>query len=76
MKKRSILFLIALFSAFAIQAQTVDEILTKYFENTGGLDKWRKLNTMKVDGKMNMQGMDFNFALLSKRPNMQKVEVT
>lgn len=75
MKKRSILFLIALFSAFAIQAQTVDEILASYFENTGGLDNWKKLNTMKVDGKMSMQGMDFNFALLSKRPNMQKVEV-
>lgn len=75
MKKRSLLIIFALLSAATIHAQTADEILAKYFENTGGLDNWKKLSTMKVDGKMNMQGMDFNFTLLSKRPNKQKVEV-
>ncbi len=75
MKKRSTLLLFALLSVFTAQAQTADEILAKYFENTGGLDNWKKLNTMKVDGKMNMNGMDFNFTLLSKRPDMQRVEV-
>ena len=75
MKKRSILIVFALLSASLIQAQSVDEILAKYFENTGGLENWKKLNTMQVDGKMSMQGMDFNFTLMSKRPNKQKVEV-
>lgn len=75
MKKRSILFLIAFFSAFVIQAQTVDEILAKCFENTGGLENWKKLNTMKVEGKMSMQGMDFGIVVLSKRPNLQKMEI-
>ena len=75
MKKRSLVLIMALFSAFALQAQTADEILEKYFENTGGLDNWKKLNTMKVDGKMNMQGMDFDFSILAKRPAKQKIEI-
>lgn len=75
MKKISLLLVFALVSAFAVQAQSVDEILANYFENTGGLENWRKLNTMKMQGKMNMQGMDFEFTVMQKRPAKQKVEI-
>ena len=26
----------------SVQAQTADEIVANYFENTGGIDAWRK----------------------------------
>lgn len=40
------------------QAQTVDEILTNYFENTGGLDNWKAVNGIKYEGKVNFNGME------------------
>jgi outer membrane lipoprotein-sorting protein len=75
MKKSSILIILVIFSASLIQAQTADEILARYFETTGGIENWKKLNTMRIDGKMSMQGMVFNFTIQSKRPNKRKVVV-
>ena len=41
------------------QAQTVDEILENYFENTGGVDAWKALEGIKISAKANQQGMEF-----------------
>ncbi len=37
------------FSAMT-QAQTADEIISNYFENTGGMDKWNALEGVKFEG--------------------------
>ena len=60
------IFLFALlFGAVShVQAQTVDEIIDQYFENTGGIDNWRKLQGMQIDGKMKMQGMDIGMEIV------------
>ena len=48
MKKYSILLAIVLMSGWAtLQAQTADEILNNYFENTGGVDAWRAVEGMR-----------------------------
>jgi len=39
-------------------AQTADEILANYFENTGGLENWKKVTSMKYEGSVNFQGME------------------
>jgi len=39
-------------------AQTADEILANYFENTGGLEKWKSVTSIKYEGSINFQGMD------------------
>ncbi len=39
-------------------AQTADEILTNFFENTGGLDNWKALSGIKFEGNVNVQGME------------------
>jgi len=75
MKRKFIFSLMAVAVAFFAQAQTVDEILDKYFENTGGIDKWKALKTMKVTGKMTMQGMDLNFNMTTKTPNKQHMKI-
>lgn len=45
-------------SGFLAQAQTADEIIEKYFENTGGKANWEKIQGMKMTAKMSMQGME------------------
>ncbi|MBT8271439.1 MAG: outer membrane lipoprotein-sorting protein, partial [Bacteroidia bacterium] len=54
------LFIVALAVGFAtsINAQTVDEIIDTYFENTGGYDAWRSLKGVKMTAKVNQGGME------------------
>ena len=40
MKRKLIFSVIAFASALMVQAQTADEIIEKYLENTGGKAKW------------------------------------
>ena len=58
MKIKHLLSIIALFSLSAVQAQTVDEIVNKYFENTGGKSKWSALEGMKISAKFNQGGIE------------------
>ena len=39
-------------------AQTADEIINNYFENTGGIDNWKKLEGVKMSAKVNQGGME------------------
>jgi len=75
MKSKLMMSLIVLVCAFGSQAQTADEILAKYFENTGGLEKLKALKTIKVNGKMSMQGMDLPFTMITKTPNKQRMNI-
>lgn len=75
MLKRLSILAITVVAAFSLSAQSVDEILNRYFENTGGLDKWRALKTTRMEAKMSMQGMEFPGIIHSKAPNKQRVEV-
>lgn len=68
--------LVAVVIAVAVQAQTVDEILNKYFENTGGIDKWKSLQSTRISGDMQMSGFEFPGTILSKTPNLQRVDVS
>ncbi len=74
MQKQFFSLLIALCAFVAVQAQTADDILAKYFENTGGLQKWNSLASSKMIGTMSMQGMEFPGTIYSARPNKQRME--
>lgn len=65
----------AIACSFAIHAQTADEIVSNFFKNSGGLENWRKLNTIKMVGKLAVQGMggEMPVTILLKRPAMTKV---
>lgn len=59
MKTIKLLTLTALFAfATASYAQTADEIINNYFENTGGLANWQALKGMKMTAKVNQGGME------------------
>ncbi|MCZ6520710.1 MAG: outer membrane lipoprotein-sorting protein [Bacteroidetes bacterium] len=40
------------------RAQTADEIIDNYFENTGGYDNWKNLKGIKIVAKVNQGGME------------------
>jgi len=42
-------------------AQTADEIIANYFENTGGVDAWSAINNIKATGKADFGGQIFPF---------------
>lgn len=71
MKLKITLFIAALFVGFASQAQTVDEIINKYLENTGGKAKWEALQGMKMTAKMNMQGMELPLNMIQMKDGRQ-----
>lgn len=52
--------LVAAVSPFAT-AQTAEEIVMNYFENTGGMDEWKKIESIKYSGKVDVQGMAITF---------------
>lgn len=41
-----------------VYAQTADEIINNYLENTGGKDNWDKVQGVEMKGIMKMQGME------------------
>ncbi len=66
MKKLKLITLSLLcFGATSIlQAQTVDEILDNYFENTGGLENWKNVKSLKYEGSVDVQGMSLPIEMI------------
>ena len=78
MKLKSVLTGVALLCFVSTQAQTaktptVDEILAKYFETTGGIEKWKALKSFTQTGKANQQGQEFPLTVYAKAPNKIKI---
>ncbi len=57
------LFIAAAFISLAgvAQAQTAEEIVDNYFENTGGIDAWNEIETLRMTGKAGMGPQEFPF---------------
>lgn len=66
--------------AFALPAtaQTVDEVLSRYYEAVGGVDAWTGLETMTASGTLDVaDGMiQGPFEIIQKRPAMARMEIT
>ena len=60
MKKLNYLLLtaFALLISTSFSAQTVDEIIENYIENTGGAENWQKVKSIKMNMSINQMGMD------------------
>ena len=67
------LLAIALVVSFtsSINAQSVDEILSNYFENTGGIENWQKLNGVKMSAKINQNGMEIPIEIIQLKGGNQ-----
>lgn len=70
--------IVLLTMAFAMptQAQTVDEILSSYYENVGGLEKLKALKGMKMNIKMSQQGMEFPVEVIQLSDGRQMTTVS
>ncbi len=54
--KRFVFSFLLLATAFIAKAQTADEIIAKHIEAIGGADAWKKVNSVKMEGTMLVQG--------------------
>jgi len=70
-----ILSLAILFAPIAVSAQTADEIIDNYFENTGGADNWRALTGMINNATINNQGMDIPITIISLKDGRQLMKM-
>ena len=50
-------------------SQSVDAVISKYFENAGGLEKWKAMKTMKLNGMFPTPQGEFAFEMSRKAPN-------
>ncbi len=51
--KKSLILVALLFVVIQVfQAQTADDVINKYFESVGGIDKWKNLKSMKMTGNL------------------------
>lgn len=69
--------LLALTVAIPASGQTVDEIIAKHVEASGGIDKIRAVKTARMSGKMTVgPGIEAPIVLELKRPNAMRMDFT
>lgn len=75
MKKLMNIFAYLIISYSIIHAQSIDDIITKYHENMGGLDKLKALTSIKLTGKMPTPMGEFVMVIYKKSPNLSRTEI-
>ncbi|NND88908.1 MAG: outer membrane lipoprotein-sorting protein [Flavobacteriaceae bacterium] len=66
------LFVMAMIPA---TAQTADEIIDNYFENTGGMEAWNELEGVKYTGSVNAQGMTIPIEMYQLKDGRQVLKI-
>ena len=64
-----------LFSAGTASAQTVDDVLAKYYAAKGGA-KWQSLDSMRMTARVVTQGIELPMTMVSKRPNLMRQDMS
>jgi len=54
--------------------QTVDEIIAKNLQSKGGIEKLKAVKSLKMMGKISVQGMEIPMVTYFKRPNLFRQE--
>jgi outer membrane lipoprotein-sorting protein len=75
MKKIVLSLLVLSILTICVNAQTVDEIIGKYHQSIGGIDKLKALTSTKAIGKAPTPQGDFPFELYQEKPNKMKVVI-
>ena len=50
-------------SSFTGSTQTADEIIDKYITAIGGKENWKKINSLKMEGSIQVQGLQIPFTM-------------
>ena len=56
-------------------AQTADDVVTKYLAQSGGLQLWKTVSTVVMEGEFNYGGMPFPFTTYARQPDNYKLLV-
>lgn len=76
MKTLKTLTIALLFVAFApVSAQTADEIISNYLENTGGKAAWENLKAVKMTATANAQGMEIPVDIYQTKDGKQLIKI-
>jgi outer membrane lipoprotein-sorting protein len=59
---------------FAADLKTADEVIAKYNEARGGLDKIKAIKSVKGTGKMSMGPMELPFSIAMQRPSAMRID--
>ena len=74
---RSVLSLSLIFAGFIpVSAQTADEIIQKHIDATGGVDNWKKVNSVKMNCTSNANGQEIPIIITILNGKGFKVEYT
>jgi hypothetical protein len=57
-----LLVAIATIFQFVSNAQTVDEVIASHVTATGGAENWKKVQSMKITGHVEVQGIEISFS--------------
>jgi hypothetical protein len=63
-------------STLPLSAQTVDELLGKYVQTIGGMEKIKALQTLRATGKLQSGSFEAEYAEIKKRPEFVRQELT
>ncbi|MPR32527.1 outer membrane lipoprotein-sorting protein [Salmonirosea aquatica] len=58
-----------------VKAPTVDDILNKYYENSGGKALWDSLKSVRMTGQVSVQGMEIPVTIIQTAAGQQKVSI-
>lgn len=74
MRKRMIAAALLMLVVPALFAQTADELVTKYIQARGGMEKIKSIQSMRMTGTMSTGQLDVPIVMLMKRPNLVRME--
>ena len=74
MKKAFWFFVLFVFLLGSVFPQTVDEIIAKNLQSKGGIEKLKAVKSLKMMGKVSVQGMEIPIVIYVKRPNLFRQE--
>ena len=69
--KKLVLVIVAVVGSLTLHAQSVDEILSTYFENIGGEENFRNIKGVKMIAKVNQQGMEIPLEIIQMSDGKQ-----
>lgn len=73
--KKTFLSLLVIFTAFlSLKAQTADDVIAKYVTAIGGADKWSKIQSLKVEGQIEVQGITLPFTMQGTHLKASRVD--
>ncbi len=76
MKTYRLFFLLFLVGfSVTINAQTAEEIIDNYLENTGGIENWDKLEGIKISAKINQGGMEVPAEIVRLKEGKQMIVI-